>query len=188
MDLACTIVDCLTSSDMSVSYNAVKCVKQFRSGETLSSISILSKLETIMATDSKIRTRVYDVSFLLKLLIFKLFWVLFFYYKLYFLQILIHWAKSVDALALISSKGLFSNLVTDIKYPDVMMQMVTIQMLIPLSITEYGFDYLNSIGIISGLYRLLNSSPIELDNPSVVILNPSMYWFNNLYVFKVTIN
>lgn len=79
-------------------------------------------------------------------------------------------------------------MVTDIKYPDVMMQMVTIQMLIPLSITEYGFDYLNSIGIISGLYRLLNSSPMELDNPSVVILNPSMYWFNNLYVFKVTFN
>ncbi|KAF0754890.1 26S proteasome non-ATPase regulatory subunit 5-like, partial [Aphis craccivora] len=146
VDLACTIVDCLTSSDMSVSYNAVKCVKQFRCDETLSSIPILSKLETIMATDTKIRTRVYDI--------------------------LIHWAKSVDALALISSKGLFSNLVTDIKYPDVMMQMVTIQMLIPLSITEYGFDYLNSIGIISGLYRLLNSSPMELDNPSVVILNP----------------
>jgi len=81
----------------------------------------------------------------------------------------------VDALALISSKGLFTNLVKDITYPDVMMQMVTIQMLIPLSITEYGFDYLNSIGIISGLYRLLSSNPKELDDPSVVILNPSMY-------------
>lgn len=79
-------------------------------------------------------------------------------------------------------------MVTDIKYPDVIMQVVTVQMLIPLSITEYGFDYLDSLGIISGLYHLLSSSPIELDNPSVVILNPSMYWFNNLYVFKVTIN
>lgn len=94
---------------------------------------------------------------------------------MFFLQILIHWAESVDALALISSKGLFTNLVKDITYPDVMMQMVTIQMLIPLSITEYGFDYLNSIGIISGLYRLLSSNPKELDDPSVVILNPSMY-------------
>jgi len=93
----------------------------------------------------------------------------------YFLQILIHWAKSVDALALISSKGLFSNLVTDITCPDVMMQMVTIQMLIPLSVTEYGFDYLNSIGIISGLYRLLSSNPKELEDPLIVILNPSMY-------------
>ncbi|CAH1725177.1 26S proteasome non-ATPase regulatory subunit 5-like [Aphis gossypii] len=146
VDLACTIIDCLTNSDMSISYNAVKCVKHFRSGEILSSTSIISKLETIMAINTKIRTRVYDI--------------------------LIHWAKSVDALALISSKGLFSNLVTDIKYPDVIMQVVTVQMLIPLSITEYGFDYLDSLGIISGLYHLLSSSPIELDNPSVVILNP----------------
>lgn len=64
MDLACTIVDCLTSSDMSVSYNAVKCLKRFQSVETLSSIPILSKLQTIMAMDAKIRTRVYDVSYL----------------------------------------------------------------------------------------------------------------------------
>lgn len=76
---------------------------------------------------------------------------------------------------MISSKGLFSNLVTDITGPDVMMQMVTIQMLIPLSATEHGFDYLNSVGIISGLYRLLNSSPNELSDPSAVILSPSMY-------------
>ncbi|XP_060874928.1 26S proteasome non-ATPase regulatory subunit 5-like isoform X2 [Metopolophium dirhodum] len=151
VDLACTIVDCLTSSDMTVSYNAVKCLKRFQSVETLSSIPILSKLQTIMAMDAKIRTRVYDI--------------------------LIHWAKSVDALALISSKGLFTNLVKDITYPDVMMQMVTIQMLIPLSITEYGFDYLNSIGIISGLYRLLSSNPKELDDPSVVILNPIVLEF-----------
>jgi len=53
--------------------------------------------------------------------------------------------------------------------------MVTIQMLIPLSITDHGFDYLNSVGIISGLYRLLNSIPKELNDPLVVILNPSMY-------------
>ncbi|XP_060833754.1 26S proteasome non-ATPase regulatory subunit 5 isoform X1 [Rhopalosiphum padi] len=151
VDLACTIVDCLTSSDMSVSYNAVKCLKRFQSVETLSSIPILSKLQTIMAMDAKIRTRVYDI--------------------------LIHWAKSVDALALISSKGLFSNLVTDITYPDVMMQMVTIQMLIPLSVTEYGFDYLNSIGIISGLYRLLSSNPKELEDPLIVILNPIVLEF-----------
>ncbi|XP_025207928.1 uncharacterized protein LOC112603532 isoform X2 [Melanaphis sacchari] len=151
VDLACTIVDCLTSNNMSVSYNAVKCLKQFQSVETLSSIPILSKLQTIMAMDPKIRTRVYDI--------------------------LIHWAQSVDALAMISSKGLFSNLVTDITYPDVMMQMVTIQMLIPLSITEYGFDYLNSIGIISGLYRLLSSNPKELEDPLIVILNPIVLEF-----------
>jgi len=65
VDLACTIVDCLTSSDMSVSYNAVKCLKQFQSVETLSSMPILSKLQTLMAMDAKIRTRVYDVSYLL---------------------------------------------------------------------------------------------------------------------------
>jgi len=65
VDLACTIVDCLTSSDMSVSYNAVKCLKRFQSVETLSSVPILSKLQIIMATDAKIRTRVYDVSYLL---------------------------------------------------------------------------------------------------------------------------
>lgn len=85
---------------------------------------------------------------------------------------------SIEALSLITSKGLFSNLVTDITYPDVMMQMVTIQMLIPLSITEYGFDYLNSIGIISGLYRLLSSNPKELNDPMIVILNPSTYQYN----------
>lgn len=55
------------------------------------------------------------------------------------------------------------------------MQMVTIQMLIPLSITEHGFDYLNSVGVISGLYRLLSSCPKELNDPSVAILNPSMF-------------
>lgn len=48
-------------------------------------------------------------------------------------------------------------------------------MLIPLSVTEYGFDYLNSIGIVSGLYRILNSSPKELNDPMSVILNPSKY-------------
>lgn len=65
IDLACTIVDCLTSSDMSVSYNAVKCLKQFKSIETLSSLPILSKLQSIVAMDAKIRTRIYDVSSLL---------------------------------------------------------------------------------------------------------------------------
>jgi len=65
VDLACTMVDCLTSSDMTVSYNAVKCLKRFQSVETLSSIPILSKLQTIMAMNAKIRTRVYDVSYLL---------------------------------------------------------------------------------------------------------------------------
>lgn len=68
MDLACTIIDCLTNSDMSISYNAVKCVKHFRSGEILSSTSIISKLETIMAINTKIRTRVYDVSFFTKVI------------------------------------------------------------------------------------------------------------------------
>lgn len=63
VDLACTIVDCLTYSDMSVSYNAVKCLKQFQSIETLSSFSILTKLQSILAMDAKIRTRVYDVRF-----------------------------------------------------------------------------------------------------------------------------
>jgi len=61
--LACTIVDCLTSSDMTVSYNAVKCLKRFQSVEILSSIPILTKLQTIMSVDAKIRTRVYDVSY-----------------------------------------------------------------------------------------------------------------------------
>lgn len=60
------------------------------------------------------------------------------------------------------------------------MQMVTIQMLIPLSITEHGFDYLNSVGVISGLYRLLSSCPKELNDPSVAILNPSMF---QLYIY-----
>lgn len=67
-----------------------------------------------------------------------------------------------------------------------MMQMVTIQMLIPLSTTEHGFDYLNSVGIISGLYRLLSSSPNELTDPSVIILGPSMYiqgYFIILFLF-----
>jgi len=63
VDLACTIVDCLTSSDMSVSNNALKCLKRFKINETLSSVPILSKLQTIMETDAKIRTRVYDVSY-----------------------------------------------------------------------------------------------------------------------------
>jgi len=53
--------------------------------------------------------------------------------------------------------------------------MVTIQMLIPLCITEFGFDYLDSIGIISGLYRLMSSYPNELSNePLIDILNPGM--------------
>lgn len=98
---------------------------------------------------------------------------------------MIDWAESVDALSLISSKGLFSKLVSDITYPDVMMQMVTIQMLIPLSVTEHGFDYLNSIGVVSGLYRWLNSGPNELNDPSVVILSPSMY--TNTCVLSITI-
>jgi len=91
----------------------------------------------------------------------------------------------VDALALISSKGLFTNLVKDITGPDVMMQMVTIQMLIPLSITEYGFDYLNSVGIISGLYRLMRYNPKEFVDTYVIILCPSMYHFYNLYIFNM---
>lgn len=65
MDLACTIVDCLPSTDITVSYNAVKCLKRFQSIETLSSFPILSKLLSIVAMDAKIRTRVYDVSYLL---------------------------------------------------------------------------------------------------------------------------
>lgn len=61
-----------------------------------------------------------------------------------------------------------------------MMQMVIIQMLIPLSITEVGFDYLSSMGIINGLYRLLSSNPAELDDPNAFILNPSAYQYSNL--------
>lgn len=64
VDLACTIVDCLTNNDMPVSYNAVKCLKQFQCAEMLSSISLLAKLQSILAMDAKIRTRVYDVSYL----------------------------------------------------------------------------------------------------------------------------
>ncbi|XP_025404940.1 26S proteasome non-ATPase regulatory subunit 5 isoform X2 [Sipha flava] len=150
-DLPCTIVDCLTSTNITVSYNAVKCLKHFPSVETLSTPLIVTKLQSLLAMDSKIRTRVHDL--------------------------LIHWARSVDALALISSKGLFSNLVKDITYPDVMMQMVTLQMLIPLSTIEHGFDYLNSIGIISGIYRLLSSSPNELNDPSAAVLNPIVLEF-----------
>lgn len=55
------------------------------------------------------------------------------------------------------------------------MQMVTVKMLIPLVITDHGFDYLNSIGIISGLYSLLDYSSNELVDASVALLNPSMY-------------
>lgn len=69
VDLTCTIVDCLTSSDMSVSYNAVKCLKQFKGNETISSFPVLSKLLSIVTMDAKIRTRVYDVSFSLVLLL-----------------------------------------------------------------------------------------------------------------------
>lgn len=69
VDLACTIVDCLTISDMGVSINAVNCLKHFQCVETLSSISILAKLQSILAMDgkmdAKLRTRVYDVSYLL---------------------------------------------------------------------------------------------------------------------------
>ncbi|XP_050520531.1 26S proteasome non-ATPase regulatory subunit 5 isoform X2 [Daktulosphaira vitifoliae] len=151
VDLACSIIDNLKSNDMSVSYNAVKCLKQFQSVEALSSLPILTRFQSIVMMDAKIRTRVYDVLF--------------------------HWAKSIEALALISSKGLLTNLVSDITNHDIMMQMVTIQMLIPLSTTEHGFDYLNSVGIISGLYRLLSSCPKELDDPSAVILNPIVLEF-----------
>lgn len=62
VDLACTIVDCLMSNNMSVACNSVKCLKRFQSIETLSSHLILSKLQNIVAMDAKIRTRVYDVS------------------------------------------------------------------------------------------------------------------------------
>lgn len=62
VDLACTIIDSLKSNDMSVSYNAVKCLKQFQSVETLSSLPILSRFQSIVAMDAKIRTRAYDVS------------------------------------------------------------------------------------------------------------------------------
>lgn len=80
---------------------------------------------------------------------------------------------SMDNLRILSSTNLYSNLVADISNPDIMMQMVTIQMLIPLSVTEYGFDFLCCIGVINGLYNLLSSNPTELDDPSVVILQPS---------------
>jgi len=90
-----------------------------------------------------------------------------------FLQVLFHWAMSVDALALISSKGLFSKLVKDITSSDVTIQIVVIHMLIPLCTTEFGFDYLDSLGIISGLYSLMSSYPNELSDDSLsVLLNP----------------
>lgn len=63
MDLACNIIDCLTNNDMSVSHNAVKCLKKFQSLETLTSLPILSKLQSIVVMDSKIRSRAYDVSY-----------------------------------------------------------------------------------------------------------------------------
>lgn len=63
VDLASTIVDCLPSSNITVSYNAVKCLKRFQSIVTLSSPSILSKLKSITEIDAKIRSRVYDVSY-----------------------------------------------------------------------------------------------------------------------------
>lgn len=90
-----------------------------------------------------------------------------------FLQVFIHWADSRDGLLLIVSKGLFSNLVTDVTNHDVMMQLVTIQMLIPLVITNHGFEYLHSVGIIRELYHLLTSNPGESNDSAVVILNPS---------------
>lgn len=65
VDLACTIVDCLSSPQTTVSYGAVKCLKRFQSTVTLSSHPILSKLLGTVAMDSKIRARVYDVSYLL---------------------------------------------------------------------------------------------------------------------------
>lgn len=65
LDLICTIVDCLSNSDVSVSYKAVKCLKQFQCIEILSSITILSKFRIMMEKDSQIRTRIYDVSNLL---------------------------------------------------------------------------------------------------------------------------
>lgn len=63
VDLPLTIVDCLTSTNITVSFNAVKCLKQFPSIETLSSPPILSKLQSLLAMDSKIRTRIYEVSY-----------------------------------------------------------------------------------------------------------------------------
>lgn len=65
LDLVCTIVDCLSNSDVSVSYKAVKCLKQFQSTSILSSLPILSKFRVMMEKDSQIRTRIYDVSYLL---------------------------------------------------------------------------------------------------------------------------
>lgn len=62
VDLACTIIDNLKSNDMSVSYNAVKCLKQFQSIEALSSLPILTRFQNIVMMDAKIRTRVYDVN------------------------------------------------------------------------------------------------------------------------------
>ncbi|VVC35962.1 Hypothetical protein CINCED_3A014253 [Cinara cedri] len=149
--LICTLVDCLSNSDVSVSFRAVKCLKQLKCDEILSSPQILSKIRTLMQTNSEIRARIYDI--------------------------LVDWSMSVDALALISSKGLFSSLIPDITNPDIMMQMVTIQLLVSLGITDHGFDYLNSVGIIRGLYRLLSSSPEELNNLSTAILNPIILEF-----------
>lgn len=62
VDLGCTIIDCLESNDLSVSYNAIKCLKHFGCIETLRSSTLVSKFEKLMKMDSKIRSRVYDVS------------------------------------------------------------------------------------------------------------------------------
>lgn len=65
VDLICTVVDCLTSSDVSVSYNAVKCLKQFRCIEILSFQPVSSKLQSILEMDARVRTRLYEVSYVL---------------------------------------------------------------------------------------------------------------------------
>lgn len=86
-----------------------------------------------------------------------------------------YWSsQSIDALKVISSRDLFFNLIEDITGQDTVMQIVTIKSLIPLSITEYGFDYLDGIGVVSGLYRLLCSYGKET-LPSAAILYPSKY-------------
>lgn len=103
--------------------------------------------------------------------------ITFLFMVLTLLQLLLYWStNSKSALTLISSKGLFLKLVEDITSEDTMMQMVTIKMLIPFSITDHGFDYLNTTGILSVLYRFLSSYQKD-EFSSVGILYPSKYYY-----------
>jgi len=61
VDLICSIIDCLTSGDLSVPYNAVKCLQQFQCTKILSFLPVSSKLLSILEMSAELRTRLYDV-------------------------------------------------------------------------------------------------------------------------------